>query len=134
MLHRITSVWVLCIGLLIAGVPAPVCCAASAPAHDCCAPAQPMPGPQHLSFALEPAALMHVCCAAGGAETGAISARATRHDIGKHPHRADPPTLAAAYGSLIVASEPPAAKTGFAVPNYLPLLSSLYLRTGRLRL
>jgi len=125
---------VLCIGLLIAGVPAPACCAASAPAHDCCAHPQQMPGPEHRSFELGPAALVHVCCTAGGADTAPISARATRHDVGKHPQRADPPTLAASFGSSTVASAPSRAKAGVAIPDYFPLLSTLYLSTGRLRL
>jgi hypothetical protein len=93
-----------------------------------------MPGPQHRSSGLESAALVHSCCAAGGADTAPISARATRDDAGKHPQRADPPTLVVSFGPSTVASALPRAKSGFVIPDYFPFLSTLYLSTGRLRL
>src|ERR1700761_5309646 len=90
MLHRITAIWLLCAGLLFAGVPAIACCEATVPTQDCCPH-----GPPVGQFLAGLAPTAAACCGTVPMETGASGATAATPEIRKHPPHPDPLTLIA---------------------------------------
>ena len=132
MLHRITTIWLLCAGLALAGVPALVCCAASAP-PDCCRQGPQTPAQDNhistLGFAQA-----ETCCAAGATQTATIAASSATPDIRKHSQHPDALALIATFVLWASAYSAPPPKVGFKTAIYLPSYSMLYLSSGRLRL
>jgi hypothetical protein len=132
MLHRITAIWLLCTGLIFAGVPALACCDASAP-PDCCRQGQQAPAQDnHIStLAFAP---VETCCAAGATQTTTIAASTATPDVRKHSPHPDPLPLIAAFVLWAADGSAPSAKVGRPAAIYLPSYSTLYLSSGRLRL
>jgi len=132
--HKLTSIWVLCIGLGLASVPAVACCSQTAPVPDCCPHRPQAPGQTNRQAALGSIFAAENCCAAGATDAAAITAAAGTIEVRQRPRRADPP-------ALMVSQPLPAAP--FALSDYeqrwttsvySPSRATLYLHTGRLRL
>src|ERR1019366_9682539 len=132
MLRRILSLSILCTSLLFAGVQAEAC-VNDVPKHDCCPSGPSVPCHDSGSTAVE-SVPAQTCCVSGVSVSSLIATAEPSRELHKQPQRVDPPALLASFA--------PAASTRFKssrseyndARSFTPLLSSLYLSTGRLRL
>jgi len=132
-LHKLTWMGVLCIGLGLASVPAAACCGQRAPVPDCCPHGPQTPGLANRS-PLGSIVVAENCCAAGPTNTAAITAAAGTIEVRQRPHRADPPASRVSQPLPAAAFSRSAYKQRLTESGYSPSGATLYLHTGRLRL
>jgi len=140
MLRRITALTIVCVSLLLAGLPA-VACAPSMVNGDCCPPLKGLPCDMNQN---DKSVATLVCCASGALDSTAIvstgssfsssASIAASPDIEKHHRQSDGP--AAYVFSAQSAGQLPSAVVAFSRPlsTWRPASNLLYLSTGRLRL
>jgi hypothetical protein len=133
-LHRITALLVICVGLLFPGLSALACCSTTAPMHDCCPFGQRSPGQDPASSVVELAAGIETCCTASVANAATIISTADTHTVRKQQQRPDPLALLASVVLHVAVEALPPSNIGRDFATYRPSYSTLYLSSGRLRL
>jgi len=132
MLRRILSLSTLCASLLFAGVQAKAC-VNDVPKHDCCPSAPSVPCRDFGSTALESVPVQTCCVTGVSVSSLAVSAEPSR-ELHKKLHRVDPPAILVSIGATAGARFQSSRFESSDARSFHPLLSSLYLSTGRLRL
>jgi hypothetical protein len=133
MLRRLLSLSILCASVMFAGSPALVC-AQPMPAQHCCPSAPGAPCPDQFPHAPQGLPTKLACCAAGVADTTAVTASAVILKIEKHAEGAGPPAAISSYLVPIIADLRWPASRQIALASRSISYSGLYLSTGRLRL
>ncbi len=129
MFRRITTLWLICIGLVLGGMPAMACCSA-APTKDCCPAGQPLPGQDHPTSAVA----LAVCCTAGVANAATVISAAETYNVPEQPQGPDPLALLTSLVLCAAVDTRLLADFGSRSATYKPSYSTLYLSSGRLRL
>src|SRR5450755_2867183 len=132
MLRRILSLSILCTSLLFAGVQA-VACADDVSTHDCCPGGPHVPCHDSGSTVIE-SAPVQTCCVSGVSVSALIATAEPTRDLRKQPQRVDPPVLLTSFAAAASARFENSRSGYNRACSFSPLLSSLYLSTGRLRL
>ncbi len=127
-LHRMLALTLLCVGSFVASGPAIACCAQGTPTQDCC------PSPSHeagsQSDQIGSPFASQSCCA-----VAAQTAVGTAFDVtqNKVEHQADAP-FSLVYLATLSTTDPSVRVAVSSATPAFPILSPVYLRTGRLRL
>ena len=133
-MQRILSLAILGVALLFAGLPA-FACDSGMSSGDCCRLGTQIPCRHGGPDVAAAQSTLERCCAAVTSVSTALVAVGRSTDIDKHPKRADPPAMAAAF-AFGTSSHLPIFRSvaGFVTPTFSPSGSLLYLHTARLRL
>jgi hypothetical protein len=123
--------WMLCVALLLASVPALSCCTATAPAHDCC-PQNQAPVKHEKGLFAGRVAVIETHCAAAFPNTFALAI--SLPDIRRNSQVLQPLGPVAELHLLRIGGPAQSMTPGLTTAAYLPSHSLLYLSTGRLRL
>lgn len=132
MLRHIIALSILLMGLLAAGVPA-LACGEVVPSHDCCPNGPNAPCAPEQARTAE-ASRPDFCCATGGTIATITAIATPSNELRKHWGRADLPVLLVVLTTLTTPYVQSAAADDFRIVTPLVSSSTLYLRTGRLRL
>ena len=133
-LHRITALLVICVGLMFPGLSALACCSTTAPMHDCCAFGQRSPGQDLGSSLVELSTGIETCCTASVTNAATIISTADTRTVRKQQPRPDPLALLASVVLHAAIDALPPSNSGSSFVAYRPSYSTLYLSSGRLRL
>jgi len=132
MLRRILSLSILCTSLLFAGVQAEAC-VNDAPKHDCCPGRPSVPCHESGSSAVD-SIVAQTCCVTGISVSSLAATAEPSRELHKKPQRVDPPAILVSIGATAGARIQSSRFESNNARSFHPLLSSLYLSTGRLRL
>ena len=133
-LHRITALLVICVGLMFPGLSALACCSTTAPMHDCCPFGQRSPGQDPGSSLVELSTGIETCCTVSVTNAATVVSTADTHTVRKQQPRPDPLALLASVVLHAAVDALPPSNIGRDFATYRPSYSTLYLSSGRLRL